>query len=50
VYIKVEQGGVVTARYKFVRLGLLQAVRDSGSHWMDRPLLPNRLRADASLW
>jgi hypothetical protein len=50
LYIKVEEGGAVTARYKFVRPGFLQVVLDSGSHWMDRPLVPNRLRADASLW
>jgi hypothetical protein len=50
LYIKVEAGGLVTGRYKFVRAGFLQTVLDSGSHWMDRPLLPNRLRADASLW
>jgi hypothetical protein len=50
LFIKVEDGGVVTARYKFVRPGFIQAVFDSGSHWMDRPLLPNRLRADATLW
>jgi hypothetical protein len=50
LYIKVEEDGAVTGRYKFVRAGFLQTVLDSGSHWMDRPLLPNRLRADASLW
>lgn len=50
LYVKVEQDGVVTERYKFVRAGFLQTVLDSGSHWMNRPLLPNRLRADVSLW
>jgi hypothetical protein len=50
LYIKVEENGVVTGRYKFIRAGFLQTVLDSGSHWMDRPLLPNRLRADVSLW
>jgi hypothetical protein len=50
LYIKVEQAGAVTERYKFVRPGFLQTVLDSGSHWMDRPLLPNRLGAGASLW
>jgi hypothetical protein len=50
LYIKVEQDGAVAARYKYVRPGFLQTVLDSGSHWMDRPLLPNRLRAGASLW
>lgn len=50
LYIKVEEGGVVQGRYKYVRRGFLQTVLDSGSHWMDRPLLPNRLRAGVSLW
>jgi len=50
LYIKVETGGVVTDRYKLVRPGFLQVVIDSGSHWMDRPLLPNRLRDGVSLW
>ena len=44
LYIKVEEDGRVIERYKFVRSGFLQAVADSGSHWMDRPILPNRLR------
>jgi len=50
LYIKVEDGGVVAARYKFVRPGFIQMVHDSESHWMDRSLLPNRLRGTASLW
>jgi RNA ligase len=50
LYIKAESGGTVTARYKYVRPGFLQTVLDSGSHWMNRPLLPNQLRAGASLW
>lgn len=50
LYIKVEIDGVVSGRYKYVRRGFLQTVLDSGSHWMDRPLLPNRLREGVSLW
>jgi RNA ligase len=50
LYIKVEGDGVVTGRYKFIHAGFLQTVLDSGSHWMDRPLLPNRLRAGAWPW
>ena len=45
-----EASGVVTERYKFVRPGFLQVVIDSGSHWMERPLLPNRLRDGVTLW
>lgn len=44
LYIKVESGDRVVERYKFVRASFLQAVADSGSHWMDRPILPNQLR------
>jgi hypothetical protein len=50
LYIKIEEGGEVTERYKYVRRGFLQTVLDSGSHWADRPLLPNRLSQGASLW
>ncbi len=44
LYIKVEEQGRVVERYKFIRASFLQAVFDSGSHWMDRPILPNQLR------
>jgi len=50
LYVKVEAEGIVAERYKYVRSGFLQTVLDSESHWMDRPLLPNRLRPGASLW
>jgi hypothetical protein len=50
LYVKHEDADKVLGRYKFIRAGFLQTVLDSGSHWMDRPLLPNRLRADVSLF
>jgi hypothetical protein len=50
LYIKAEAGGVVTGRYKYVRAGFLQTVLDSESHWQDRPLLPNRVRAGVALF
>ncbi|NUT37702.1 MAG: RNA ligase family protein [Hamadaea sp.] len=43
LYLKVEQDGRVVARYKWVRASFLTAVLDSGSHWADRPVVPNRL-------
>jgi RNA ligase len=43
LYLKVEADGAVTARYKWVRAGFLQALLDSGSHWADRPIIANRL-------
>lgn len=50
LYIKREQDGVVNGRYKYVRNDFLQTILDSNSHWMERPLLPNRLREGVSLF
>lgn len=50
LYIKVEEAGRVVERYKFVRPGFLQAVLDSGSHWMDRPILPSQLREGCDIF
>src|SRR5215813_13499052 len=50
LYIKVEMEGRVVERYKFVRASFLQAVSDSGSHWMDRPVIPNQLRAGCDIF
>lgn len=41
LYIKVEEKGSVTKRYKFVRNGFMQTVMDSKSHWMSRPTVRN---------
>lgn len=48
--LKHEDGGRVVARYKYVRASFLQAVADSGEHWMERPLEPNRLREGVDLF
>lgn len=50
LYIKVEEGGSVAERYKYVRPGFRQQVSGAGSHWLDRPLLPNQLRPDVDLF
>ena len=44
LYIKCEEGGIVTARMKFVRAEFLQCVFASESHWQQRPIVPNLLR------
>lgn len=49
LYVKVEENGAVTGRYKFVRAEFLQTVTADG-HWQDRPLVPNRLAAGAELF
>ena len=43
LYVKVESDGVVRDRFKFVRGDFLQAIAAADGHWLDRPILPNRL-------
>jgi hypothetical protein len=50
LYLKVEADGRVTDRLKFVRASFLTSVVDSGSHWIDRPIVPNQLRAGVELF
>jgi hypothetical protein len=50
LYIKVEEGGRVVGRYKFIRASFLTTVLDSGSHWLRRPILPNQLRPGVDLF
>jgi RNA ligase len=50
LYIKKEENGIVTGRYKFIRSDFLQTLLDSGSHWMDRPILPNQLKNGVTLY
>lgn len=50
LYIKVEVDGIVRERLKWVRPEFLQALLNSGSHWHDRPIVPNRLRDGVDIW
>ena len=43
LYVKVEQGGVVSARYKWVRSDFVQAILDSKMHHSQQPFVPNQL-------
>ncbi|MGW5877300.1 RNA ligase family protein [Nocardiopsis terrae] len=43
LYVKVEEGDHTVDRYKWVRSGFTAAVLDSGTHWLDRPLIANAL-------
>jgi len=43
LYLKHESEDAVIGRYKYVRADFHQAILDSGSHWQDRPILPNGL-------
>lgn len=50
LYIKVEEDGVVKERYKFVRADFLAAIARADGHWLERPILPNRLAAGVNLF
>lgn len=50
LYIKHEENGRVVGRYKLVRASFLQTVADSGEHWSDRRIEPNRLRPGIDLF
>ena len=48
LYIKVEENGIVVDRMKYVRYSFLQTVVESETHWLDRPIVPNKLNKDIS--
>ncbi len=48
LYLKVEEGGQVAARLKYVRASFLQRLLESESHWLERPIVPNQLAAPVS--
>jgi hypothetical protein len=50
LYIKVEEGGIVTERYKYVRHSFSNAILDAGTHWLQRPIVPNQLREGVDLF
>jgi hypothetical protein len=50
LYLKVEEDGRVVARLKWVRASFLTTILDSGSHWLDRPIVPNQLADSVDLW
>ncbi len=49
LYIKVEAHGRVVDRLKWVRESFLTTVVDSETHWLARPIVPNRLAGDAGI-
>ena len=50
LYVKVEESGRVVERYKYVRAGFLTAVVESGTHWLERPIVPNQLAPGVELF
>jgi hypothetical protein len=50
LYLKVEDGGQVIGRYKYVRASFLTAMSESGTHWLNQPIVPNILRPTVDLF
>jgi hypothetical protein len=50
LYLKVEEGGRVVERYKYIRPSFLTSVVDSGTHWLKRPIVPNQLAGGVDLF
>jgi len=50
LYIKQENAQVVEDRFKLVRHDFLASILDSETHWLDRPIIPNRLAAGVNLF
>jgi hypothetical protein len=50
LYLKLEADGRVVGRLKWVRASFLQAVEESGSHWLNRPIVPNLLAEGVDLF
>ncbi|NJO56275.1 MAG: RNA ligase family protein [Rhodospirillales bacterium] len=50
LYLKHERDGRVVGRYKFVRPDFLQTIATSGTHWQERPIIPNRLAPEVDIF
>jgi hypothetical protein len=50
LYIKIEEQGQVTGRFKYVRASFLASVLESRSHWLNRPIVPNELSPGVDLF
>jgi len=50
LYIKVEEDGVVSGRYKWVRSDFVQAILDSNMHHSQQPFVPNQLAEGVDIY
>lgn len=50
LYMKVEEEGKVVERFKFVRSSFQNAIMDSGTHWLNRPIVPNQLADNVDIF
>lgn len=50
LYIKVEEDGLTTARYKWVRRDFVQAIMASGQHHSEQAFIPNQLAEGCDIY
>jgi hypothetical protein len=50
LYLKQENDLIVEDRFKFVRADFLTSILSSETHWIDRPIIPNRLAEGVDLF
>ena len=50
IYIKVESEEEVVDRFKYVRSSFLNTILDSETHWVKRPIIPNRLKKGINIF
>jgi hypothetical protein len=50
IYVKIEEDARVAGRFKYVRRSFLTSVVDSGTHWLNRPIVPNELAPGVDLF
>ena len=50
LYVKIEEDERVIGRFKYLRASFLTCVVDSGTHWLNRPIVPNELASDVDLF
>lgn len=50
IYIKIEDEEKVIERLKYVRGSFLNTILNSETHWKDRPIIPNQLKKEISIF
>lgn len=50
IVVAVDDDDQVVDRVKWVRRSFVEALEGSGSHWLSRPILANRLLPEVTLW
>ncbi|NYC95482.1 hypothetical protein [Clostridium acetobutylicum] len=50
IYIKLEDEDYVLSRMKYVRASFLNTIMDSETHWISRPIIPNRLKVGINIF